>query len=128
MGPFTESGNRLFFKLAGEGHSELLQREDPIKESESGDDEQAGVVSSHPQESEREREPPGTRMHACETPPLVSLVYKRQETRQDMASCLLLPHHAHAHTLPCPCLSPGHMVHLLGSGPEPALPPLPPLE
>ena len=68
MGPFTESGNRLFFKLAGEGHSELLQREDPIKESKSGDDEQVGIVSSHPQESERERVPPGTRMHACETP------------------------------------------------------------
>lgn len=35
--PFTEPGNRFFFQLAGEGHSEWLQREDPIDESESGD-------------------------------------------------------------------------------------------
>lgn len=105
--PFTESGNRHFFKLAGEGHSELLQREEPIKESESGDDEQAGVVSSHPQEeSEREGCLQG---HAC------------MPARHHVASCLLLPHHAHAHAFPCPRLSPGHTMRLLGSGPEPAL-------
>lgn len=48
--------------------------------------------------------------------------------RHRVASCLLLPYHAHTHTVPCPCLSLGHMVHLLGSGPKPALLPLPHLE
>lgn len=38
-GAFTESGNGTSSNY-GEGHSELLQREEPIKESESGDDEQ----------------------------------------------------------------------------------------